>query len=352
MIPFVIDPARLPNAESLIGAIVTEDVRVDGRRAFAKGQIVGANDLATLVRVPDPVHAVRLEPGDVHEDAAGMRLANVVAGDGPGLARRGPRQSRYDLVATTKGLLRVDRERLRAINLLPGLAVFTLPDRMVAVPGRAVAGVKITPVAVPGSTLDAAEAIARDGGPIVAVLPFLPKRVGVVSTEAMAGRVRERFRDAVARKIAWYGGAVLRFEEPPAAPDAVAGAIRGLVADGAEVVLAAGGNTIDPLDPTLLALPAVGAEMVRFGAPAHPGSMFWLAAAGDVPVINLASCSLFTQATVADLVLPWVMAGEEVARETLADLGHGGLLDKGMGWRFPPYDTDAEPAADAADDQG
>jgi hypothetical protein len=344
MTPFVLEPASIVDPSTLTDVVLAEDGRVDGRRAFAKGQRVGPADADLLRRLDSPVHAVRLEPGDLHEDDAGLRLARAVASGG--IEIRGPRQSRYNLVAAGKGLLRVDAGRLRAINLLDSMAVFTLPDRLAALPGQIVAGVKITPVAVPESTLVQAEAIAAAGGAVVAVLQFQPLVVGVVSTEAMADRARERFRDIVRRKIGWYGGSVLRFEEPAADKDAVAAAVRGLLAGGAQVILAAGGNTIDPLDPTLLALPDVGAEMLRFGAPAHPGSMFWMAQTGDVPVINLASCSLYSQATVADLVLPWVMAGERVSPETLADLGLGGLLDKGVAWRFPPYDVETDSADD------
>jgi hypothetical protein len=50
---------------------------------------------------------------------------------------------------------------------------------------------------------------------------------------------------------------------------------------------------------------------------------------------------MYSKATVADLVLPLVMAGERVTLDDLAELGYGGLLDRGMSFRFPPYDVDA-----------
>ena len=68
--------------------------------------------------------------------------------------------------------------------------------------------------------------------------------------------------------------------------------------------------------------------------------MFWLAYRGDLPIFNLASCSMFSKATIADVVLPWIMTGERVEADTLAALGFGGLLDRGMAFRFPPYDVD------------
>jgi len=68
--------------------------------------------------------------------------------------------------------------------------------------------------------------------------------------------------------------------------------------------------------------------------------MIWMAQLGAVPLINLASCSMYSKATVADLVLPWVLSGEQIGAEQLNALGHGGLLDRGMGWRFPAYEVD------------
>jgi hypothetical protein len=70
--------------------------------------------------------------------------------------------------------------------------------------------------------------------------------------------------------------------------------------------------------------------------------MFWLAYCGSVPIFNLASCSMFSRATSADLILPWIMAGERVTLDDVAELGLGGLLEgKEMAYRFPPYGQEA-----------
>jgi hypothetical protein len=47
------------------------------------------------------------------------------------------------------------------------------------------------------------------------------------------------------------------------------------------------------------------------------------------------------EATLADLVLPSIMAGERVTSADLAALGYGGLLDRDMQFRFPPYDQES-----------
>ena len=168
----------------------------------------------------------------------------------------------------------------------------------------------------------------------------------MITTEGPDWRVRERFQASVKQKIAWYGGSVIAFVDLPPDSARIAGEIDRLAAAGADLILAAGGSTIDLLDPTLRALDLAGAELVRVGAPAHPGSMFWLAYRGDLPVFNLASCSMFSKSTIADVVLPWIMTGERVEPDTLAALGYGGLLDRDREFRFPPYDTDRTQSKD------
>ena len=335
MRPFVIEPGQRIGAPQDV--VITEDVKI-GNERLRKGHRLQEADLSFLAQVAHPIHAIRLEVGDVHEDEAGARLARAVAGQGVRIV--GPSFSRYNLVATHKGLLRVDAATMLAMNLLPGVAMFTLEDRVSVVPGMVVAGIKVSPVAVTESVLQQAEGIAAAHS-VIEVVPFRPMRVGVVSTEGPDWRVRDAFQRSLAKKIGWYGGEVIDFREPGRDADAIAGAFTHLADAGVDLILAAGGNTIDPLDSMYLALEKAGADLVRFGAPAHPGSMFWLAYRDDLPIFNLASCSMFSKSTIADVVLPWIMTGERVLPETLAALGVGGLLDRGMTHRFPPYDADA-----------
>jgi molybdopterin biosynthesis enzyme len=88
-------------------------------------------------------------------------------------------------------------------------------------------------------------------------------------------------------------------------------------------------------------LTLLGASMVRHGAPAHPGSLLWLARWDGLPVLGMPTCGMFSQATTFDLVLPRLLAGEAVGNRELAALGHGGLLSREMAYRFPPYRANA-----------
>jgi molybdopterin biosynthesis enzyme len=122
-----------------------------------------------------------------------------------------------------------------------------------------------------------------------------------------------------------------------ATPETVARELRDLSESGARILIVAGASALDPLDPVFSALSLIGARMERHGAPAHPGSLLWVARWGERTILGMPTCGMFSQATTFDLVLPRLLAGESVGNRELAALGHGGLLSRDMAYRFPPY---------------
>lgn len=342
MQPIAVQPAEISaRGSDLVGAVITRELRV-GKTRFRKGQVLSADDLAVLTESTEPVHAVQIGPDEVHENDAAIRLAELVRGEGT--MQRDPVQSRVNMVATHKGLVRINTRALLALNLHPEVGVFTVMDYLPVVAGKMIAGAKISPVAIPATQLEAIEREIRAlTEPIIRVRPFRPIRTGVVVTEGLGEKIRKRFEKSVRQKMHWYGSEIIRFVYVADETSEVADAMQALLDEGAQVLFAAGGNMMDPLDPTQRALPRIGARLVRKGAPAHPGSMFWLGHLddGDVPIVSLASCSMYSRSTVADLVLPRLMAGERVTSDDIATIGYGGMLDRDMGFRFPPYDAES-----------
>ena len=62
-----------------------------------------------------------------------------------------------------------------------------------------------------------------------------------------------------------------------------------------------------------------------------------MASLGEVAILGMPSCGMFSQATLFDLILPRLLAGQPVGPGELAAFGHGGLLGRDMAFRFPPY---------------
>lgn len=322
---------------TVTGCVLTRDLRdAAGRLVLSKGTVL---DDASASRLPDlawdELHVVTLDVGDVHERDAGMRLAEVAAGPGVALGAAGG--GHWPLESMHRGILDVRRSALDAVNQVEGLCVYTLYDAQVVDRGEVVARAKIVPFVLEEALLARGEGLARSSDGLVAVRPFLPVRVGAVVQESLGSRAMSRFEAALGEKVEWCGSSLM----PPvfAAPTAVAVAagLRDLLGAGARVIALAGSKPMDPLDAAFDALERIGARMVRHGVPAHPGSLFWLARAGEVPIVGMPSCGLFSQASVFDLVLPRLLTGERLEAHDLASLGHGGFLTRDMAFRFPPY---------------
>jgi hypothetical protein len=60
-----------------------------------------------------------------------------------------------------------------------------------------------------------------------------------------------------------------------------------------------------------------------------------LAHIGSIPVLGLPGCVMYHKTTVFDLVLPRILAGEEVSRSDIARLGHGGICLECKPCRYP-----------------
>jgi hypothetical protein len=325
------------DAARLEGRIACHDVRDASRQiAIAKGQTLDAAAAARLLALPwDEVHVLELEPGDLHEEPAGGRLSAAAAG--PGVEVKGYAGGQWTLAATRRGLLRVREEALQTVNGLEGMSVFTLYDQQPVEAGETVGKAKITPLAMPESLVKIAEERAWSADGLVTVCAFQPRVIGAVARENLEPRQRQRFEGSLTEKVDWFGSRLLPVRYAAAEPASVAAEMEALIGEGAEVLITAGAGSLDPLDPVFVGLASLGGRMERHGAPAHPGSLLWLATLRGRPVLGMPACGMFSQATTLDLMLPRVLAGEPVDAGAMAALGHGGLLSRDSAYRFPPY---------------
>ena len=329
------------SADALAGRVLCHDVRDGaGKVAVEKGARLDARTAGVLLATTwEEIHLLAVEPGDLHEEEAGRRLASAVVGDG--VEVKGYTGGQWTLAATRRGLLQIRRAALTDANALEGISVFTLVDGQPVESGEPVARCKVTPLVIAGETIRGVEKLAADAEGLVAVRAFKPMTVGAIAQERLDRKQRERFETALAQKIEWFGSRLLPIRYATGSARAVVEALTALRGEGAEVLVAAGASALDPLDPVFEGLASLGARMERHGAPAHPGSLLWVARWDGRTVLGMPTCGMFSQATTFDLVLPRVLAGERVDNRAIAALGHGGLLSRDMAFRFPPYRANA-----------
>jgi hypothetical protein len=321
---------RIRRGEKLLpGMVLTRDVGT-----LRKGSVLAAEDLPGVEGVAlAELDVLELEPGDLHEDPAGRRLAAAVAGEGvsPGEVEGGS----FPLVARRRGLVELDAGRLARINLITDLAAYAHPRGYVALEGDVVGRVKVVPFVTREERLRQAEEIARGG--LVSVRPFLGVRAALLVHEQIADAALERARRAFDEKLAFFSSRLATARAVVGTPEAIAVAIGEEERNGARLLVLAGSRSMDPQDPVLGALEIAGARLERHGVPAYPGTLLWIAYLGDVPLVGAPSCGIFSRATSLDVVLPRLMAGDHMGAPELAELSAGGIIAPEVSYRLAPY---------------
>lgn len=325
------DSMRQVRVEDSVGAVLCHDITriVPGElkgRAFKKGHVIRPEDIPELLRLgKEHLYVWEQQPGMVHEDEAATRTARACAG--PGVVTSDPSEGKVNLTAATHGLLVVNTAALAEINSIENVVLATRHGNCPVEAGDILAGTRVIPLVVAEECVGQVEDICRRTGPVVTVRPFQTLTAGLVVTgsEVYRGRIADRFGPVVARKLEAYGVSVADRVTVPDDARRIAAEIRRMAASGARLIAVTGGMSVDPDDVTPLGIRAAASEVVTYGAPVLPGSMFMLAYLGDIPVIGLPGCTMYDRRTIFDLVLPRLVAGKRMSRRDIALMGHGGL---------------------------
>jgi molybdenum cofactor synthesis domain-containing protein len=305
--------------------------------AFKKGHIITEEDLPHLRRVgKEHFFVLHLEPGEIHEDDAAIRLCEAMAGPGIIFDPR-PSEGKISLKAAYRGLLKVHIQALMDVNLVPDICCAARHNNTVVEKGEIVAAARAIPLIIEEKTLDAAVKVAEHVGGIFSVKPLSRPETGIVITgnEVYNGIIDDKFAPIIRKKLHFFGCEVIGTLFAPDEKAKIVGAIKEFLQKGAKLVLVAGGMSVDPDDITRMAIAEAGAEDVVYGTPVLPGAMFLYGRFGSVPVLGLPACVLYYKTTILDLVLPRILAGETMNRNDLAAMAHGGLCLNCDQCRFP-----------------
>ncbi|MBO4414642.1 MAG: hypothetical protein J5824_01525 [Lachnospiraceae bacterium] len=162
-------------------------------------------------------------------------------------------------------------------------------------------------------------------------MPFKHKKAAIIATgsEIKKGLIEDTFTPVVEAKLAEYDTEIVYKAVPGDDHVTITEEILKAVDEyGADIVLCTGGMSVDPDDRTPLAIRNTGARIVCYGAPVLPGAMFMLGHIENdrkTAVMGLPGCVMFHGRTIFDLILPRIMADDEVYPEDIAKLGTGGL---------------------------
>ncbi len=348
---------KLP-VDDAVGTVLAHDIteirpgEFKGR-AFKKGHVIRKEDVCHLQRLgKEHLFVLDIADDEMHEDDAAYALANALMGDGVKIKGE-PREGKITIVAEMDGLLKIDKDALLAFNMLGDVMCATLHSNMIVRKGQTVAGTRAIPLVVKRRIVEEAVGICAslgEGGMggVLQVKEIRKPKAGVVITgnEVYYGRVKDAFSSVITEKIKAIGGEIVGIYYAPDDESFIEARLRELVYAGADLLITTGGMSVDPDDVTRFAIRNLGATDITYGSAVLPGAMFLIAYVetivrdsgvskktisdprSPIPVLGIPACGMYAKATVFDLVLPRVLAGERIGRRELAEFGHGGLCMK------------------------
>jgi len=324
-----------------VGRVLSHDITriVPGEfcgRAFKKGHIIGPDDIDTLLGLgKDNIYVLDLEEGFVHEDAAAVRIARAAIGQGVQMLPSA--EGKVRIQSSRQGILKVNVKVLNRINAVPDIVFATTHSNRPVAARVLVGGTRIIPLFTEEEKIVRVEELCMEHGPVIEVMAIRSLKVGIVTTgnEVYHQRIEDKFGPVMIQKIRDLGSSVLRQIMVPDSIPLTVQAIHDLLSEGAEMVVVTGGMSVDPDDRTPAGIRAAGGREVTYGSPTFPGSMFMLAYIGEIPVVGVPGCAMYNKATVFDLVVPRILAGERLTRVDFESLGHGGLCLSCATCRFP-----------------
>lgn len=322
---------KIIDTKQAVGHILCHDITqiIPGQTkgpVFRKGHVVREEDIPVLLSVGKE-HLYVWEQDDtvLHENDAAAILQDLAMGDC--LTPTEPKEGKIDLIAAADGLFKLDRQKLLALNALGEIVIATRHADTAVKKGDKVAGMRVVPLLIKKEKMSRARLLCSDGAPICRVVPFKKQRAAIVTTgsEVFHGRIKDKFTPVVIGKLAEYGIETMGHVICDDDPKMVTEAITGWIEKGADMVVCTGGMSVDPDDRTPLSIRQATDTVITYGAPVLPGSMFMLAYKGNVPVMGLPGCVMYSKRTIFDIVLPRLAAQERLTAGDFYSLGEGGL---------------------------
>lgn len=320
--------------EDAVGSVLCHDITQiikDQKKGvlFSKGHVVKEEDIPLLLSVgKEHLFVWEKKEGILHENEAAQLLYDICAGKS--MHGSDIREGKIELIADQDGVLKIRRDALLAVNSLGEMMIASRHGDFPVKKGDKLAGTRIIPLVIEKEKMDrAVEAAGNE--PIFSILPYHEKKVGIVTTgsEVQKGLIQDTFTPVLRDKLYEYPTEVVGQTTPGDDKEQITADILKFIENGADIVICTGGMSVDPDDRTPGAIKDTGARIVTYGSPVLPGAMllvsYYEKDGKSIPILGLPGCVMYAKRTVFDLVLPRVMADDEIMAEEIAALGEGGL---------------------------
>ena len=318
------------DTKDAVGYVLSHDITkiVPGKfkgRAFKKGHIITEEDIEELLNLgKDHIYILEIKDDELHENDAASILGEIGLGENLYLSNE-IKEGKIEFFAEEDGLLKVEVEDLFNLNMLGQMSFATLPQNIPVKKGDKIAGARVIPLIIKKEKMNLVRETVKTK--LLNIKPFKKLKVGIVTTgnEIYYNRIKDKFGAIVEAKLKAYESEVIKQILVKDDKEMIKDAIKTHMNNGVDMVICTGGMSVDPDDLTPSSIIELGGDLVSYGSPVLPGSMFLLSYLHGIPILGLPGCVMYHKKTVFDLVLPRILSGEILTVEDIMRYGHGGL---------------------------
>lgn len=319
--------------EQAIGERLAHDIcEIKGtdikRVAFKRGHQITDQDKDYLAELGKQ-HFFILEAGDenlVHEeDAANIMFETINNGD---FEVTPVSMGKISFISNKDGFFNVDKQLLTEFNCLGEISAASISNMRYVTKGQEVASMRIIPLF---TTTDKIEQIKNfeNAKEMFKIIPITNTKIAQITTgsEVATGLIEDGFKPKLTEILNRYGQTISSYNVVTDNKQSITQQILDAKADGAELILVTGGMSVDPDDLTPGAIKDSGADIITYGTPIIPGSMFLYGVLNGTPVLGLPGAVIFEQQTAFDLLLPYALTNMEITNYQIMEMSVGGMLN-------------------------
>ncbi len=296
--------------------------------AFKRGHVVTSDDKDYLQRLGKNNFYV-LDENDtdlIHEEDAASIIFETI-NDGS-FYQSAISMGKISFLAKKDGFFTVNKELLTNFNLLGDISCGCIANMTYVKKGCEVASVRIIPLFTTSAHITAIKSFANAQN-IFSILDIQNTNIHQITTgsEVAKGIIKDAFHSKLNSKLATFNLAINNYVIVEDNKELIINQIKNSIDQNAHLILITGGMSVDPDDLTPGAIKDVGANIITYGTPIIPGSMFLYSVLNDTPLLGLPGAVIFEEKTAFDLLLPYALTNKQITTKQIMEMSVGGLLN-------------------------
>ena len=261
---------------------------------FSKGHIIKEEDVEVLQSLgKEHIFIWEEDENYVHENDAAEFISKLVIGEGMHTSE--VKEGKINFIAENDGIIKINVDILNKVNGIGEIIVATRYTNSYVKKGEVIAATRIIPLRIEKQQLEELEKLVKNENVMSVKEINTNLKIGLITTgsEIFYGKIKDKSREVLSEKLGNYNIHDIEQVFVPDEKEKIKERIMEFEKKK-DVIMCTGGMSIDPDDITPSAIRECGGELIAYGTPVLPGSMFLLAYKGDKVLMGLPGGVIFS----------------------------------------------------------